>query len=47
MSDLVAIWEVPLSDKVHKIEFEHGTTTGKRIVRVDGEVNVIVEKSMN
>ena len=38
MSDVVAIWEVPLSDRIHKIEFEHGTTTGKRVVRVDGEV---------
>lgn len=37
-SDLVAVWDVPLSDKIHRIEFEHGTTTGKRIIRVDGEV---------
>jgi hypothetical protein len=29
-SDLVATWNVPMSDKVYKIEFEHGTTTGKR-----------------
>lgn len=36
--DTVAIWMVPLQDKVHKIEFEHGTTTGKRIIRVDGQV---------
>jgi hypothetical protein len=38
MSDLVAIWEVPLCDKIHKVEFEHGTTTGKRVLRVDGKV---------
>jgi len=37
-SDLVAKWDVTLSDKVHRVEFEHGTTTGKRIIRVDGEV---------
>ena len=37
-SDLVAKWDVTLSDKVHRIEFEHGTTTGKRIIRVDGNV---------
>ncbi|XP_061464980.1 fas apoptotic inhibitory molecule 1 isoform X1 [Rhineura floridana] len=37
MADLVAIWEVGLSDGVHKIEFEHGTTSGKRIVYVDGK----------
>ncbi|KAK7482060.1 hypothetical protein BaRGS_00026644 [Batillaria attramentaria] len=35
--DLVAVWEISLSDGVHKIEFEHGTTTGKRVIRVDGE----------
>ncbi|XP_054162280.1 fas apoptotic inhibitory molecule 1-like [Oppia nitens] len=37
MSDLVAVWEVPLPDKVHRIEFEHGTTTGKRILKLDGQ----------
>lgn len=36
-SDLVATWNVPMSDKVYKIEFEHGTTTGKRILRVNGK----------
>lgn len=35
--DLVAHWDVPLHDRVHNIEFEHGTTTGKRVVRVDGQ----------
>lgn len=38
-SDLVGEWTVKLSDGVHKIQFEHGTTTGKRIIRVDGKVN--------
>ncbi|XP_033019290.1 fas apoptotic inhibitory molecule 1 isoform X1 [Lacerta agilis] len=37
MTDLVAIWEVGLSDGIHKIEFEHGTTSGKRVVYVDGK----------
>ncbi|XP_072306643.1 fas apoptotic inhibitory molecule 1-like isoform X2 [Eucyclogobius newberryi] len=32
-----AVWEVSLSDRVHKIEFEHGTTTGKRVVYINGE----------
>ncbi|KAK7938887.1 hypothetical protein WMY93_002213 [Mugilogobius chulae] len=36
-SDLAAIWEVALSDRVHHIEFEHGTTTGKRVIYVDGK----------
>lgn len=42
MTDLVAVWEVALSDGVHKIEFEHGTTSGKRVVYVDGKVGVIL-----
>ncbi|RXM33977.1 Extended synaptotagmin-3 [Acipenser ruthenus] len=37
MTDLVAVWEVALSDGVHKIEFEHGTTSGKRVAYVDGK----------
>ncbi|OBS59592.1 hypothetical protein A6R68_09279 [Neotoma lepida] len=37
MTDLVAVWDVALSDGVHKIEFEHGTTSGKRVVYVDGK----------
>jgi len=40
MSDLVAVWEVSLSDGLHLVEFEHGTTTGKRVIRVDGKVMV-------
>lgn len=36
--DLVAVWEVALSDGVHRIEFEHGTTTGKRVIHIDGKV---------
>lgn len=41
MTDLVAVWEVALSDGVHKIEFEHGTTSGKRVVYVDGKVSLL------
>lgn len=37
-SDLAGVWEVALSDGVHRIEFEHGTTTGKRVIYVDGKV---------
>ena len=42
--DLVATWDVPLPDGVHKVEFEHGTTSGKRIIRVDGKVLFILKK---
>ena len=38
MSDLVGIWDVSLSDGLHQVEFEHGTTTGKRVIRIDGKV---------
>lgn len=37
-ADLVAVWDVALSDGIHTVEFEHGTTSGKRIVRVNGKV---------
>lgn len=40
-TDLVAYWSIPLYDGVHTIEFEHGTTTGKRVLRIDGKVNDI------
>ena len=36
--DMVGTWEVRLSDGVHHISFEHGTTTGKRVVTVDEQV---------
>ncbi|XP_030638653.1 fas apoptotic inhibitory molecule b [Chanos chanos] len=35
--DVVGVWEVALSDGVHRIEFEHGTTTGKRVVYINGK----------
>ena len=34
--DFTATWTVPLSDGVHKVQFEHGTTSGKRVIIVDG-----------
>ena len=44
-SDLVAVWEVPLNDATHRIEFEHGTTTGRRVIRVDGKVSTFLADS--
>ena len=40
-ADLVATWTVALADKRHKVEFEHGTTSGKRVIRVDGQVSLL------
>ena len=34
--DIVAQWKIHLPDGVHDVEFEHGTTSGKRVIRVDG-----------
>lgn len=39
-NDLAAYWSVPLLDGVHTVEFEHGTTTGKRVLILDGKVSV-------
>lgn len=36
--DLVAEWDLDLSDGIHRIQFSHGTTTGKRLVCVNGQV---------
>jgi len=30
-----AKWTVPLSDGNHMVEFEHGTATGRRVVKID------------
>ncbi|XP_022711390.1 fas apoptotic inhibitory molecule 1-like [Varroa jacobsoni] len=36
MSDVVASWEVPLVGQAYRVEFEHGSATGKRVVYVNG-----------
>ncbi|XP_055390423.1 fas apoptotic inhibitory molecule 1 [Condylostylus longicornis] len=33
---VVAEWRVPIHGKLFRIEFEHGTTTGKRVIWVNG-----------
>lgn len=35
--EVVAMWEVPLKGHVHKIEFEHGTASGRRVIWLDGQ----------
>uniref|UniRef100_A0A673H3Q6 Fas apoptotic inhibitory molecule b n=1 Tax=Sinocyclocheilus rhinocerous TaxID=307959 RepID=A0A673H3Q6_9TELE len=35
--DIVGAWDVSLSDGVYRIEFEHGTTTGKRVIYINGK----------
>lgn len=36
--EIVGSWDVPLRGKIYKVEFEHGTTTGKRVLWIDGQV---------
>lgn len=36
--DVAAVWDIELSDGVYRIEFEHGTTTGKRVIYINGKV---------
>lgn len=35
--EVAAEWKVHAPDGVHVIVFEHGTATGKRVIRVDGK----------
>lgn len=36
--DVVAEWRVSTKERLHVIEFEHGTTSGKRVLWIDGKV---------
>lgn len=36
--DVVGFWDIPLSNGIHRVEFQHGTTTGKRVITVNGKV---------
>lgn len=38
MADVVALWDIALSNGIHKVKFEHGTTSGKRTITIDDEV---------
>lgn len=37
--EVAAEWHVPLKGKLHKVEFEHGTTSGRRILWIDEKVS--------
>lgn len=39
VKEVVAQWRVPIRGKLYQIEFEHGTTSGKRVIWVDGKVS--------
>ena len=38
--DLVARWNISLPDGRYKVEFEHGTTSGRRVIRVNDKVSL-------
>jgi len=38
--DLVAKWNISLPDGKYKIEFEHGTTSGRRVITVNDKVYI-------
>lgn len=40
--DLVARWNISLPDGKYTIEFEHGTTSGRRVIRVNDKVRAIL-----
>lgn len=41
VKEVVGRWRVPMHGKVYEIEFEHGTTSGKRVIWIDGKVCTI------
>ncbi|XP_011310224.1 fas apoptotic inhibitory molecule 1 [Fopius arisanus] len=40
LNEPTARWIVPLNDGNHVVEFEHGTATGRRVVKIDGKTMV-------
>ena len=45
--DLVAKWDISLPDGKYKVEFEHGTTSGRRVIRVNDKVKIALFKDFN
>ena len=39
---LAAEWRVPIKGKLYRIEFEHGTTSGKRVIWINGVVCLLI-----
>lgn len=36
---ITAEWRIPIKGRLHKIEFEHGTASGKRVLWINDKVN--------
>lgn len=39
--EIAAEWQIPVRGRLHKVEFEHGTTSGRRILWIDEKVGII------
>lgn len=37
--EITAEWRIPIKGRLHKIEFEHGTASGKRVLWINDKVN--------
>lgn len=37
---VIAEWRIPIKGKLHKIEFEHGTASGKRVLWINDKVEM-------
>ncbi len=47
-NDTVARWNISLADGKYCIEFEHGTTSGRRVIRVNNKViEYFFQKNLN
>lgn len=36
--ETIAEWRIPIKGRLHKIEFEHGTASGKRVLWINDKV---------
>ena len=36
---ITAEWRIPIKGRLHKIEFEHGTASGKRVLWINDKVS--------
>lgn len=36
--EIIAEWRIPIKGRLHKIDFEHGTASGKRVLWINDKV---------
>jgi len=42
--DIIAEWRIPIKGRLHKIDFEHGTASGKRVLWINDKVGKRINK---